>query len=281
MCGVVAVGGARRVNDGRRSRASRVAGRRRSPRRTVRLLKRDAPPLGRRLLQLQLRTRAAAARRQPQRVRQKRRDAAAQSGGARQRVRAVAAAAPRRRERGRALLPPGDGPAPRRPRRPRPLRRGLRPLHYAATTGNYKSIRLLADCGADINARTGNGNTALHIASSRDSPTCVEELVRHGADLHAPDKRGLTPLHVAAAHGRVEVLRELLRLGARTDLRAQQITPLMIAVERRDEECGRALIEAGADVSGGTLLGYLNLLSHRESPQNTQEDQNDNLLSST
>ena len=42
-------------------------------------------------------------------------------------------------------------------------------LHLAVEKGNLELTRLLLDCGADINAKMQNGNTALHIAAQRSA----------------------------------------------------------------------------------------------------------------
>ena len=100
---------------------------------------------------------------------------------------------------------------------------------FAAATNAAGAIRLLANAGADLNARstvidpvgrnseregidpnpsgtTGpwlGGLTALHFAAAAGSPQAIEALVRHGAD---PDARepewGQTPIMFAAAAGR-------------------------------------------------------------------------------
>ena len=42
-------------------------------------------------------------------------------------------------------------------------------LHLAVEKGNLELTKLLLDCGADINAKMQNGNTAIHIAAQRSA----------------------------------------------------------------------------------------------------------------
>ncbi len=57
--------------------------------------------------------------------------------------------------------------------------------------------KLAIDLGADVNAATANGDTALHSAASQALDSVVQWLVEKGANLEAVNKRKLTPLGVA------------------------------------------------------------------------------------
>lgn len=72
------------------------------------------------------------------------------------------------------------------------------------TTGRYKTqaqtieaIQLLLDRGADVNAKTADGRTALHGAALQGYDEVIKFLVAHGADLYAKDRKGFTPLDTA------------------------------------------------------------------------------------
>ena len=74
-------------------------------------------------------------------------------------------------------------------------------LMQAAREGDLAVMRLLVDRGADVNARTDRGWTALMSAASGElvgyKEAAVRFLVEHGADIHAQDHHGRTALLVA------------------------------------------------------------------------------------
>lgn len=67
--------------------------------------------------------------------------------------------------------------------------------------------------GADVNARTLVGLTALHLAAANGDIGLVGVLMRHGADLNVQGFGG-TPLHMATDAGHYAVVRALLLHGA-------------------------------------------------------------------
>lgn len=83
-------------------------------------------------------------------------------------------------------------------------------------------IKLLAGCGADVNARFRGAHTetALHWAASGDDVEALDALVRAGADLEADGAviAGGTPLDDAVAFGSWRAARRLVEHGARTAL---------------------------------------------------------------
>ena len=56
---------------------------------------------------------------------------------------------------------------------------------------------MLLEGGADVNAATARGNTALHAATRRGWTEIIELLVEHGAMLEVRNARGQTPLDLA------------------------------------------------------------------------------------
>jgi ankyrin repeat protein len=58
---------------------------------------------------------------------------------------------------------------------------GMTPLHYAAFHGDYRSIQLLVDKGADVNAKADNGHTPVMLAASRNYRRARDLLLELGA----------------------------------------------------------------------------------------------------
>jgi uncharacterized protein len=81
---------------------------------------------------------------------------------------------------------------------------------------NVQNIRCLVKYGADVNATTYDGRTALHIlfASWSNPMECKEILLDHGADIEARDENGETPLHYAARNDYAEEINFLIERGA-------------------------------------------------------------------
>ena len=106
--------------------------------------------------------------------------------------------------------------------------RGATPLHYSVG-GKYSRYRnpaiiaVLLDAGADINARTEDGETPLHLATIFDGNLAfITEMLDAGADPNARDLFGSTPLHKAAGSGyqALDVITALLDAGADPNARS-------------------------------------------------------------
>ena len=122
------------------------------------------------------------------------------------------------------------------------------PLHFVATVGYAGAVEALANRGADIGARAGNGETTLHIAALVENVGVVEALAKHGADLEARSRDGYTPLHRAAGRGFAKVVQALLEAGADPNARDENgRTSLHAVVDTGNAEAVAALLEAGAD----------------------------------
>jgi hypothetical protein len=102
---------------------------------------------------------------------------------------------------------------------------------------------------AIINARDGDGNTALIISIARRDPEWTGFLLNKGADPDLPaQKSGDTPLIIASRIGFDQAVQWLLSMGAKVDdANKMGETPLIAAVQQRQIPVIRLLLAAGAD----------------------------------
>jgi ankyrin repeat protein len=120
----------------------------------------------------------------------------------------------------------------------------------AARRDDRSAVLAELERGADAQARSADGTTALHWAIYYDDVELVTRLLEAGADPNVANDYGATPLGEAAVPANRAVIEELLAAGAD----ANQVgkdgeTPLMVLVRGSNVEAARLLIEHGADVN--------------------------------
>lgn len=141
----------------------------------------------------------------------------------------------------------------------------------AARAGDAVAVRALLAAGADVDARQGDGATALHWAAHRGDPALAEALLAAGADVDAANALGATPLWLASQNGDARLVARLLAAGADANVRLKMgETSLMSAARSGSAEAVRLLLAAGADVDaaererGQTALMWAAAQSHAE-----------------
>jgi ankyrin repeat protein/mono/diheme cytochrome c family protein len=129
-----------------------------------------------------------------------------------------------------------------------------------------EKARMLVAAGAEVKARSKMGNTALHIAARQHGNVrTVGLLLDRGAEVNAANVFGATPLMAAAAAEDPDTVRLLLDRGADVNAKPNTDgggfiwgggrTPLMWAAFRRNEPLAKLLLERGAKVSELALIG--------------------------
>ena len=135
-------------------------------------------------------------------------------------------------------------------------------LHKAAKSGvELDIIEILLESGADVNAKTADGTTALHLAAQYGNENTARVLLEHGANVHArialprddPVRRkflgGRTPLHWAAVEGHDAIVELLLDHNADPGAKNTSYrTPLQGAIRNGHELVARTLIKRGAPI---------------------------------
>lgn len=103
-------------------------------------------------------------------------------------------------------------------------------LHYAAGINNAKSVELIINAGANVNAVNTEGETPLHNAIYEDIEKIIDLLIKHGANVNAVTKDQTAPLHTTAQFGKEKSVELSLKNGAdRNILNKDGKTPLMLA----------------------------------------------------
>ena len=117
------------------------------------------------------------------------------------------------------------------------------PLLEAAEEGFLDRAKRLLAKGADVNAHSVHGETALHRAALAGHEKVVRLLLDHGAQVGAFNAKGETPLHYASAAGDVKVATMLLEAGADPNTRdSAGRTPRALASSTQGAAARRVLL---------------------------------------
>jgi uncharacterized protein len=124
------------------------------------------------------------------------------------------------------------------------------PLAEAVRAHNTSAVTALLRQRVAVNAREGDGTTALHWAVRGGDLAVVDALIKAGADVSLRNRYGVTPLSLAAEAGSPALIERLLVAGA--DAKTVVVegqTVLMTAARNGNAEVIRRLVAAGADVN--------------------------------
>lgn len=155
---------------------------------------------------------------------------------------------------------------------------GFTPLMHAVSSMNRtpQLVQMLIDVGANVNAQTDEGYTALHMMIDVDGSTGFGEipgqiarlLVEAGADIEVRQHWGWTPLMSAVVEGTADELQALVDVGADVNKTFPNDTlpdflsgRTTLMATMGDADKTRILINAGAnpsatDMHGQTALEY-------------------------
>ena len=143
---------------------------------------------------------------------------------------------------------------------------GLTPLLFAARDGDLESVKMLVAGGANINATTGIGETALMLAAHNDHTDTALFLIDKGADPNIVEA-GHTALHFAVARKNMDLVKALIAHKADVNIRLTKgqpdpdgnlrynqlpeyllgATPYLLATALNEMDTMRVLVAAGAD----------------------------------
>ena len=134
------------------------------------------------------------------------------------------------------------------------------PLMYAALCGTPETIRLLVDHGARVNAANRFGATALMWAATSRTPN-VKTLLALGADVNARTANGRTALLTATRYGNASAMILLLAAGAeRSDIETRRnlLTASLFSTNPavRDVLRDAGIVPSSADDLTGPVLDW-------------------------
>jgi hypothetical protein len=116
---------------------------------------------------------------------------------------------------------------------------GWSPLMYAAGSYTSSGMNELLAAGADVNARSKRGDTALMAAAV--SGFADEDLIKAGADINFANDIGMTALMLLAQHGEPKEIERLLKAGADARLKDKAGRTALDYLDAAS--CGRPIVE--------------------------------------
>ena len=143
-----------------------------------------------------------------------------------------------------------------------PMSNGILPLSFAAAQNQTDILKTLIIAGATIDARDNHGRTALfYSAGVKDSANIAGYLLDSGADADALSVQKVTPLIMAIARKDAKLTEVLIDAGADVDAQADGgIRPLFLASQNGDSALVRELIGEGAEVNFQGANGWTPLM---------------------
>ena len=135
-------------------------------------------------------------------------------------------------------------------------------LILSASYGHLSNIQLMLERGADINAATSEGVTALMYAADRDDIDMVRFLLENGSKPDLKPYTGITALMSAVQQNYFEVAEILITHGAKPDIQdLNGVTALNYAAALNNYEILEMLLHYGANPDKGDSRGNTPLIS--------------------
>jgi hypothetical protein len=134
----------------------------------------------------------------------------------------------------------------------------------AAYKGHKEVVDVLLANGAQIEAATKSGFTALHMACGKGHLDVVASLLAQNAQIEAKNKNGSTPLHTAAQKGHADVVLMLLQRSPPANIEAANnngVRPLNSAAHKGHSAVVNILIQHNADLNACNKNGITPLYS--------------------
>jgi ankyrin repeat protein len=130
------------------------------------------------------------------------------------------------------------------------------PLMVAVELKEHELAKLLIRMGADVNARSNDGDHCLSRAVENNDVGMLEILMNASANIESQSRGCYSPLGLAAARGFVAIIEFLLKRGANLEAKGEMNeTPLMEACFFGQLDAVMCLLTHGADRSAKNAFG--------------------------
>jgi ankyrin repeat protein len=137
------------------------------------------------------------------------------------------------------------------------------PLLATVVSGDIQAVEDLLAKGADVNAKSERGVSALHVAAGKGHKDIAELLITRGADVDEKAKSdawrhgGWTPLYFAIWHHHSDVAELLLAKGADVNVKDERnLMPLHLALWSGPTDLAELLVARDADVNARGTWGF-------------------------
>jgi ankyrin repeat protein len=119
-------------------------------------------------------------------------------------------------------------------------------LLLAVSKGEYETVKLLAENGADLNSRDKDGWTPLMWSVHCGQDNITVYLIKKGADLDMVDNEGSTALMLAIKNSCFDAAAMMVEKGARVGTKNRKgEDALILAVDKGQEDIVRLILEKG------------------------------------